>query len=241
MDTNTPQLPPLQAPKPPQENSWKMFLIIFVAAFGVILILLNLPSIASSIAYPFTHSTQSDNEKLTQQYRDIYGYQNHPELIQAVEANSVFKPSPSIYPITVPQNMQIELSIPKIGITAPVLQVNSNSDAVILNSLKDGVVLYPGSVTPGQPGTAVIVGHSSSTPPWTKYSDIFALLSKLQANDIVYVTVDGTQHAYRVRTIEKGSSQQIIDSGLTGDLVLTTCWPVGTAADRIAVSATRIN
>lgn len=246
---NTPSLQqaPLKAPTPPREFSIKKLAAIFVAAFVVILLVLNAPTLIKAISYPFSHSAQADNDQLTQEYRDIYGYDKHPELITAVEQETAHAPTPSIFPVApagttvqtqVTQNMQ--LSIPKINVTAPILQVPDSNDTTILAALKNGVVMYPGSANPGQPGTTVIVGHSSSDLPWTKYSAVFSLLDKLQPDDIIYVTTNGVQYAYRVRTVQKGSAQQLIDSGLAGDLIVSTCWPIGTDAKRIAVSASLI-
>jgi LPXTG-site transpeptidase (sortase) family protein len=235
---------PLQAPKPPQTISMKKLVTIFAVAFAAILLILNAPTLIKAISYPFTHSATADNEQLTNQYRDIYGYEKHPELITAVQNQNAHAPAPSIFPIAPGQytqaGFQAELSIPKIGVTAPVLQVSDSNDATVLGALKKGVVLYPGSANPGQPGTTVIIGHSSSDLPWTKYSAIFSLLDKLQPNDLIYVTVNGTQYIYRVRAVQKGSAQQLIDSGLAGDLIVSTCWPIGTDAKRIAVSASLV-
>lgn len=237
-------LPPLKVPAPPKPTSVKSLVAIFAVAFVVILLILNAPTIIKAIAYPFSHSAESDNEQLTQQYRDIYGYEKRPELITAVHAETAYTATPSIFPIVPAEQVQAgfraELSIPKIGVSAPVIQVSDSTDATILNALKKGVVLYPGSANPGQPGTAVIIGHSSSDLPWTSYSSIFSLLGKLQPDDLIYVTVGGTQYTYRVRTIQKGSAQQLIDSGLAGDLIVSTCWPIGTDANRIAVSASLV-
>lgn len=239
-DPHLSPLPPLQAPKPPKRTSLKSLVGIFVTAFVILLVLLNLPTLVKAITYPFTHSPESDNEQLTQQYRDIYGYEKHPELLAAVEASTATV-SPSIFPIVpVEQAFSAEISIPKINVSAPILQVANSSDATILAALKNGVVLYPGSSNPGQPGTSVIIGHSSSDLPWTKYSSVFSLLDRLQPNDLIYVTTNGVQHTYRVRTIQKGSAQQLVNSGLAGDLIVSTCWPIGTDQNRIAVSATLV-
>jgi len=242
MDTQI--LPPLKVPTPPKPTSVKSLVVIFAVAFIVILLILNGPVIIKAVVYPFTHSTESDNEQLTQQYRDIYGYEKRPELITAVQNDITYSSTPSVPPIAPIINNQVGfqavISIPKINVSAPVIQVNDSTDATILGALKKGVVLYPGSSNPGQPGTAVIIGHSSSDLPWTEYSSVFSLLSKLQADDLIYVTVGGTQYTYRIRVIQKGSAQQLIDSGFTGDLIVSTCWPIGTDTNRIAVSASLV-
>lgn len=234
--------PPLKVPTPPKPTSVKSLVTIFIVAFVIILMILNAPTLVKAIAYPLNHSTESDNEQLTQQYRNLYGYEKHPELITAAVTATITPPlyfSPSAGIISQSQ-LDAVISIPKINVSAPVIQVSDSTDVTILNALKKGVVLYPGSTNPGQPGTAVIIGHSSSDLPWTAYSSIFSLLGKLQADDLIYVTVSGTQYTYRVRTVQKGSAQQLISSGLAGDLIVSTCWPIGTDANRIAVSASLV-
>ena len=206
-----------------------------VAAFLVILAILNGPSLVKAITYPFTHSEESDNQQLTQQYRDIYGYEKHPEFLETIQPTAT--PAPVVSGEVTAQNV---ISIPKIGVSAPIIQTNDSSDTAILAALKNGVVLYPGSSNPGQPGSAVIIGHSSSDLPWTKYSAVFSLLGKLQPDDLIYVKFNGVEHTYRIRTIQKGSAQQLVDAGLAGDLVVSTCWPIGTDTNRIAVSASLV-
>jgi len=230
---------PLKVSTSPKPTSVRTLVLIFVAAFVIILIILNAPTIIKSIAYPFTHSAESDNEQLTQQYRDIYGYEKHPELITAVQNanNAQYLNSSAGSGTTGQYQFEAAISIPKINVSAPVIQVSDSSDSVILEALKKGVVLYPGSSNPGQPGTTVIIGHSSSNLPWTTYSSVFSLLGKLKPDDLIYITVGDTQYTYRIRAVQKGSAQQLIDSGLTGDLIVSTCWPIGTDANRIAVSA----
>jgi len=242
MDILLSQKPPLKVPTPPKPISVKSLVSIFLASFVIILLILNAPTLVKAFVYPFTHSAESDNEQLTQQYRDIYGYEKRPELITAVQAAASAQVAhPLITPGIINQaQLDAVISIPKINVSAPVIQVGDSSEATILGALKNGVVLYPGSANPGQTGTAVIIGHSSSDLPWTDYSSIFSLLGKLQPDDLIYITVGNTKYAYRVRTIQKGSAQQLISSGLAGDLIVSTCWPIGTDANRIAVSASLV-
>jgi len=240
MDNQQQSLPPLKVPTPPKKTSFKTLVAIFVTAFVVILIILNGPTIIKAIVYPFTHSEESNNEQLTQQYRDIYGYERNPELVTSTVKSTSPLRLPIVSSSPSPSLEGAVISIPKINVSAPVLQVSDSGDETVLNTLKKGVVLYPGSSNFGQPGTAVIIGHSSSDLPWNDYSSIFSLLGKLEPNDLIYIKTGGVEHIYRIRAIQKGSAQQLIDSGLAGDLVVATCWPIGSDLNRIAVSANLI-
>ncbi len=223
---------------PPSARS---MVAVFFSSFILIIAALNGPLVIAAIKYPFQHSTESDNERLTAQYRAIYGYNRQQNLTQDVSVD------PVINTYQLPSDSSVakaaeptELNIDKLGISAPIILVNSVADSVILNALKNGVVLYPGSALPGQPGTTVIVGHSSSNPPWTKYSAIFSQLNKLAPFDIISISYQGQTYYYRVKAIEHGSVQQLLDKGLAGDLVLSSCWPVGTDRGRIVVVANLI-
>ncbi len=223
---------PPQPPRPPRRISNPPSLLatmgIFVAALFLLLAVLNAPALAAAISYPFSHSTEKDNEQLTAEYRALYGY-DHQLAAAAVTA------------LPAPAGQGNELTIPKLGIAAPIESINRTDDATILNALKTGVVMYPGSSNPGEGGTTVIVGHSSSDLPWTAYSAIFANLDKLSANDIIYLTFNGREYANQVRTVQKGTAAELVNAGLSGDLVVSSCWPVGTDERRIAVAATLLH
>ena len=211
---------------------------VFGASFLLLMGLLNYPNIVSAVQYPLTHSTQSDNEQLTAEYRALYGYDH-----QRQQAEGAVVPSEAPAAVVAgaapaaPAAAGATITIPKIGISAPILQVPSVDDATILEALKKGVVLYPGSANPGAGGTTVIVGHSSSNPPWTKYSAIFALLDKLSPGDLINLNFQGKIYVYAVRAQEHGSVEHILNSNLGGDLILSSCWPVGTDQGRIMVVA----
>ena len=114
--------------------------------------------------------------------------------------------------------------------------MGDSTDATILSALKKGVVLYPGSVIPVNPAPPL----SSAIHPLIcrgRNTLRFFIAWKTQADDLIYITVGGTQYAYRIQTVQKGSAQQLISSGLAGDLIVSTCWPIGTDTNRIAVSA----
>ncbi|MEX2090789.1 MAG: sortase [Candidatus Paceibacterota bacterium] len=208
---------------------------VFVTVFVLLFVIFNGPLIISLVNYRLTHSEQADNERLTAQYIALYGYRDQEQPSWAGQSVPVTQAAVHVPSLPVVHDNRITIS--KIGIAAPIIQVPSDNVITILNALKGGVVLYPGSAYPGQSGSTIIVGHSSSNPPWTKYSAIFSLLDKLAPNDLVNVSFDGKEYTYRVKSTEKGSVQHIINSNLGGDLILSSCWPVGTDQGRITVVA----
>src|SRR6185503_5630476 len=82
-----------------------------------------------------------------------------------------------------------KLTIASIGVDAPVVYVNTKSETAFQEGLKSGVVHYPQTALPGQPGNVYIFGHSSDYS-WSKgqYKTIFALLPRVAIGDIITIT-----------------------------------------------------
>ena len=210
--------------------SFRQIWLASMSVFTILFFIFNFPEISSS-----AFNGSKDEEA------------NLPELVSGeiiitptslLTTNTSLPNNPSIYPVDVSVNQNGDsLSIPKLNVYTPIVKGSSTESKKILQDLQHGVVLYPGSTAPGSVGTTIIVGHSSSNPPWTKYSNIFASLDKLVPNDLIYISSGEKKYNYRVRVTEKGSVQHIIDSGLAGDLILSSCWPVGTDLGRIVIVA----
>jgi LPXTG-site transpeptidase (sortase) family protein len=131
------------------------------------------------------------------------------------------------------------ITIPTLGISD--LRVSHPADAVsskgMLEPLKYGVghlFNYPGT-----DGKIMIYGHSSGYA-WdvSKFTKIFTTVHKLVAGDRVYVHYNGRDFIYEV------TGQQTISPTNTGpfmgrgeELILYTCWPIGSAKERLIVKA----
>ncbi len=137
------------------------------------------------------------------------------------------------------------LSIPRLGISAPIIMEPTTDENRIYKKLESGVVHYGTTPLPGQPGTSIILGHSSAYP-WYKgdYGSIFAQLSKLKTDDIISVEKEGQILNYKVsrsiifypKTADDFELREL-ETTTGSSLVLMTCWPTGTNAKRIAVRA----
>jgi LPXTG-site transpeptidase (sortase) family protein len=136
------------------------------------------------------------------------------------------------------------LRINKINVTAPVLfdQTTVNEWA-FLQALHNGVVHYPGTAVPGQPGNVVIFGHSSGQW-WAPghYKFIFTLLNKLAYGDKIYIDYQGTRYIYRVSNtkVVLPTDLSVLNQSSGHILTLMTCTPVGTSAKRLIVQAQQI-
>ncbi len=139
------------------------------------------------------------------------------------------------------------IEVPKIGIQAPIISVengikNSN-DEDFEEVLKNGVLLYPDSVLPGEIGTTIILGHSAPVNwPKINYDDIFSRLNELEKGDKIVIYFNHLKYTYQVydRHIFYPKDEQDFLSGdneETARLVLLTCWPPGKDFQRFAVLA----
>jgi len=185
-------------------------------------------------------------------YREVYGllddfFNPYPsENIATANAPNVA----SYYPNSQAQKTAIKfeyseknnlLEIPAINISAPIIFSQTADSKIILKDLDKGVVFYPGSVLPAQPGQAVILWHSAP-PNWPKIKHdwVFTNLNNLKPGDKIYIYIDYKKYAYTVglkSIIKKG--QEIIpmrvDQG--NYLALVSCWPPGKDYQRISVQA----
>jgi LPXTG-site transpeptidase (sortase) family protein len=135
-------------------------------------------------------------------------------------------------------NYNPEIIIPKIGIQAPVIY--DASYASIIENLRTGVVRYEGTADPGQIGNVVIVGHSSDYP-WStgSYKTVFALLDKLVAGDEIILPYGSNRYVYKVTQVNIVKANNLSVLARTGEptLTLVTCYPVGTAINRLVIVA----
>ncbi len=150
-------------------------------------------------------------------------------------------------PVLHPDN---RLVIPTTGQSVPINTmgtehiVNKDWDGLehdIQESLKTGVLFYPGAAKPGQMGNTFITGHSSNYA-WAdgNYNDVFALLGQLEVGDEYYVYYEQQKYTYRVieTKIVTADDVSILEQPSDKRIsTLMTCWPVGTASKRMAVIA----
>ncbi len=134
------------------------------------------------------------------------------------------------------------ISIPRLGITD--LTITHPQDALtnngLLSVLKNGVghlFSYPGS-----DGKIMIYGHSSGYA-WdvSQFTKIFTKVNQLQAGDRVYVTYSGKLYVYQVtgqQTIKPTDVTPFRGKG--EELILYTCWPVGTTKSRLIIHASPV-
>lgn len=136
-----------------------------------------------------------------------------------------------------PQN---EIIIPKIGVRAPLVFIDTNDENSVLNALHDGVVHYYGTASPGENGNSVFFGHSSND--WWEagnYKFIFVLLEKLTVGDIYEIHYNSRKYVYTVTEtkVVEPTDLSVLNQTAEPTSTLITCTPPGTSWRRFIVHA----
>ena len=146
-----------------------------------------------------------------------------------------------------PTDMRI--IIPRINQNVPVIGVKNDNlvarkwedlEADIQNSLKNGVVHYPGTALPGDNGNVVLTGHSSYYA-WDpgRFKDVFALLHDVKMDDKIVIYFSQKKFIYQVSGIKVVYPKDVDVLGPLDheQLTLITCTPIGTNLKRLIVTA----
>jgi len=224
----------------------------FLIAFIVISLLSSMFSWFSGVGdnIKTTLNKDSENERLTETYRKIYGYgSGYPDtgFDTNYASNDQVISNGAVAGVITNTNKVVNngaenvagnyLYIPKLNIKTPVITSQTADSKSLLTLLNSGVIIYPGSAMPGNAGSTVIIGHSSSNISSSKYGKVFAGLNKLVGGDQVFVHYNNKDYIYAIVSKNTGSVKELSALGLNNDLILGTCWPIGTDKERIIIAA----
>lgn len=133
------------------------------------------------------------------------------------------------------------LTINSLGIQAPIVYATATNETAYQAALINGVVHYPGTANPGQPGNCYIFGHSSDYI-WSKghYKNVFAILPSIEIGAKIYISdSQGNEFVYTVTDSHEVSAADLSVLNQGGNkqslLTLQTSYPVGTALARWVV------
>jgi sortase A len=151
------------------------------------------------------------------------------EIAQALMAASADIAPQSQDGIALPQDAVAHIEIPAIGIEAYVLEGTDDG------TLAEGPGHYPKTPLPGETGNAAIAGHR------TMYGHIFHDLHELAPGDRIITGTAATVTEYEVLevVVVDDSQTDVIEPTEDDRLTLTTCHPIGSAAQRLVVVAER--
>lgn len=137
------------------------------------------------------------------------------------------------------------LTVSKIKAQAPIIfGVDPFNEGEYKKALKRGVAHAKGTPLPGERGSVFIFAHSSGNPiEIASYNTIFFRLGELEKGDEVEIKKDGK--IYRYAVVDKKNvwpnEVRYLTEQTKDQLILQTCWPVGTTLKRLLVFAEAIS
>lgn len=151
--------------------------------------------------------------------------------------------------INIPVSQEPRLIIPKINVDVPVVYDTKPDQASQLKAMEGGVAWFGingANSRPGQVGNTVLSGHSSNDlfDPGN-YKFIFARLEQLAQGDTFYVNYLGVRYTYSItkKEVVKPTEVQklVYDTNNKPVITLITCVPLGTAQNRLLVTAEQVS
>lgn len=146
---------------------------------------------------------------------------------------------------TIDENAPAQIHINNIEVTAPIdFNQQEINEASFQESLRNGVVHYPFTAKPGQPGNSVIFGHSSGQI-WApgNYKFIFSKLEHLEPGNKIFIDYKGIRYEYEIsaKKIVPPTDVSVLQPTSDNSLTLITCYPVGSNAKRLIITAKQIS
>lgn len=184
----------------------------------------------------------------------LFGFLQYNRLIFASVAAYVSPGNIDPQNIVIDPSSDIKVSddprliIPKINVDVPAIYGVGNDYDSQMAAMEKGVAHFaiPGaSSVPGQVGNTVLSGHSSNDLfDAGDYKFIFAQLDKLQVGDSIYAHYNGTRYTYSVtrkEVVKPTEVQKLVYDTDKPVMTLITCTPLGTALNRLLVSAVQVS
>lgn len=142
------------------------------------------------------------------------------------------------------EDTQPTIRIAKVGVQAPItVKEIPEDEAQFQAELQYGVVHYPNTALPGNPGNVVIFGHSSGVW-WTPgdYKFVFSQLDKLEAGDKIFIDFDAKRFMYEVtgQKVVEANDVSVLQPKDGYNLTLITCYPVGSDKQRLIITARQV-
>ncbi len=140
------------------------------------------------------------------------------------------------------------LIIPKINVDVPALYDVGTDYTSQMAAMEHGVAHFPipgANSHPGEVGNTVLSGHSSNDlfDPGD-YKFIFAQLDKLTVGDTIYTNYQGKRYTYvitKTEVVQPSNVGALVYPTTKPMLTLITCTPLGTAQNRLLVTAEQVS
>jgi|GEM_PF-172362 len=143
---------------------------------------------------------------------------------------------------------EARLIIPKINVDVPVAYDVGTDNASQMAAMQNGLAHFPvagASSHPGEIGNTVLAGHSSNDLfDGGDYKFIFAQLDKLTTGDTIYANYKGKRYTYvvtKTSVVKPTDVNALIYPTNKPIMTLITCTPLGTALNRLLVTAEQVS
>lgn len=141
-----------------------------------------------------------------------------------------------------PINTEFSLIVPKVGINAAVIPaVNPAKPGEYLAALEKGIAHASTSFFPDEEGTVYLFSHSTNYDWFVRdLNAVFYLLKNLSEGDLMVVFYKGQRYTYRLtekRVVGPNEVSYLVPQTGKKRLVLQTCWPPGSTAERLLLFA----
>jgi LPXTG-site transpeptidase (sortase) family protein len=167
-----------------------------------------------------------------------------PVLSQGQTGPTNTTPLPPAKPAIKPINPNIfaanTITIPRIGVRAPIIEIPVNTEKEQQKGLEKGVIHIMGTPGPGQEGNAFYAGHSSDfIGKKGKYKTVFALLPELHKGDYFILSDANRAYYYTINeTVITGPKDTtVMTRGGPGEKYASVqaSYPIGSALKRFVV------
>lgn len=141
-----------------------------------------------------------------------------------------------------PINTDFAVIIPKVGINAAVIPaVNPATPGDYLDALKKGVAHSSTSFFPNENGTVYLFSHSTNYDWFVDdLNAVFYLLKNLQTDDLIVVIYQSKRYTYKLtdkKVVHPSAVSYLTPQPGEKKLILQTCWPPGSIAERLLLFA----
>jgi sortase A len=195
------------------------------------------------IVGPLIPNIRMESGYVASQAQIILAQTFEPKPVLPKSAPVIFEPlvDANGAPIT-PVNENFAIVIPKIGVNAPVIaNVDPAKPAKYADALNRGVAHAGTSFTPDQNGTVYLFSHSTNYDWFVKdLNAVFYLVKNLDRGDTIVLIYNRKRYMYKITDKEVVASKNtsyLYPAAGKRNLILQTCWPPGSTAQRLLIFA----
>lgn len=157
---------------------------------------------------------------------------------EVVNLENIVPATTSIPVVESGSSAESKMLIEKIGLDKKVEYPGSTDAKTVDEALMGKVMHYPGTVMPGEAGSAVFLAHSAPIT-WGPDYRVFNKIDKLVAGDSIVINYKGVPRVYLVeRNFLINPGDKLPDNPFNEKRAyLLTCWPPNTGRQRMVVEA----